>query len=332
LEATRPQREAEEERIKNIKEWKESKEAIVSIYKKPKKILGKDRKKVERLLEVQFPVTERGGESKDKAVTQISRLKFIPKQVRPLTQAEQRERRKVGQSNQGIKMHISEYYQGLIYKSSGKSEVVDRLNHVWVRNCFEERFVNLVQEIGLDETRRNIDLEKRKWVNVPIGESSSRDLDPSLELNIPVHYQQGDCKTCLFRLLASALHYLGQKHTGSVLASIAKKNENLGGDKQLQEIIRAMKKHETVYKKMDYWRKEKVLVQKDFLGNPCSYPKLLVLRGHDGGTQHAVAVVGTVIFDSNRKNGMRLCKETLDWCCNCFGGFDRVQTAIQFRT
>jgi hypothetical protein len=73
-----------------------------------------------------------------------------------------------------------------------------------------------------------------------------------------------------------------------------KKNENLwGNNKQLQEIIRAIKKHETVYKKMDYWRKEKILVQKDFLGNPCSYPRLLVLCGHGGGTQHAVAVLGS---------------------------------------
>jgi hypothetical protein len=109
----------------------------------------------------------------------------------------------------------------------------------------------------LDETRRNIDLEKRKWINVPIGDSSCRHLEPSLELNIPVHYQQGDFETCLFRSFASALHYIGQKQTGSVLASMAKKNENLGGDKQLEEIIAAMKKHETVYKKMDYWKKKR---------------------------------------------------------------------------
>jgi hypothetical protein len=46
---------------------------------------------------------------------------------------------------------------------------------------------------------------------------------------------------------------------------MAKKNENLGGDKQLEEIIAAMKKHETVYKKMDYWKK-KGLGPKGLLG------------------------------------------------------------------
>ncbi len=74
---------------------------------------------------------------------------------------------------------------------------------------------------------------------------SCRHLEPALELNIPVHYQQGDFETCMFWSFALALHYIGQKHTGSVLASMAKKNENLGGNKQLQEIIRAIKKHET---------------------------------------------------------------------------------------
>jgi hypothetical protein len=90
LEATRPQREAEEQRIKKIKVWTASKEVIESIYSKPQKILASDRKKVERLLEVNFPVTDRAGKSKEKAVTQIAGLKFIPKQVRLLTHAEQR--------------------------------------------------------------------------------------------------------------------------------------------------------------------------------------------------------------------------------------------------
>jgi cell division septum initiation protein DivIVA len=118
LEATHSQREAEEQRKKN-KEWKESKEVIESIHRKPKQILTKDRKKVERLLELHFPVTETTGEGEEKEVTQISCLKFIPKQVSPLTLAKQQECRKNSQTNQGIKMHILEYYLGLIYKPSG---------------------------------------------------------------------------------------------------------------------------------------------------------------------------------------------------------------------
>jgi hypothetical protein len=41
LEATRPQREAEEQRIKNNKEWKECKKVIESIYIKQKRFWAK---------------------------------------------------------------------------------------------------------------------------------------------------------------------------------------------------------------------------------------------------------------------------------------------------
>jgi hypothetical protein len=73
---------------------------------------------VEHLLEVHFPFTKTAGESEEKVVTQISHLKFILKQVHPLTPAKQCEGCKVGQSNQGIRMHISEYYQAMKQNNS----------------------------------------------------------------------------------------------------------------------------------------------------------------------------------------------------------------------
>jgi hypothetical protein len=150
-------------------------------------------------------------------------------------------------------------------------------------------------------------------------------------VNVKVHYQQGEHKTCLFRALASAFHHIGSTHTGSVLASIAKKHEHLSGEEQLNAAIAAVRAHEPLYKKVDYWKKQKVIERQDFLGEPNDNPKLLVLRGCDGGVQHAVALIGTTIFDSNREWGLTLSKESLDWCCNCNGGFSRVQTVVQFR-
>jgi hypothetical protein len=85
-----------------------------------------------------------------------------------------------------------------------------------------------------------------------------------------------------------------------------------------------------VYKKLDYWKKQKVIAKQDFIGDPNDNPKLLVLGGCDGGVSHAVAVVGRTIFDSNLKKGLALSKEPLNWCCNCSDGLERVQTVIQF--
>jgi hypothetical protein len=123
--------------------------------------------------------------------------------------------------------------------------------------------------------------------------------------------------------LTSAFHHLGSKHIGSILASIAKMNENLPSEEQLKVAIAAIRQHEKVYKKLDYWKKQKVIAKHDFIIEPNNNPKLLLsLCGCDGGIQHAVSVVGRTIFDSNLKKGLTLSKESLDWCCNCIGGLD----------
>ena len=123
-----------------------------------------------------------------------------------------------------------------------------------------------------------------------------------LVADVRVQYQQGDVKTCLFRSLASAFHHLGRKHTGSVLASMAKKLCNLPAQEQLDEAIKIVKNHGRLYKKVNYWKKEGVIAKHDLLGQPHDNPKLFVLRGFDGGVHHAILVVGTIIltvtFDS----------------------------------
>jgi hypothetical protein len=129
---------------------------------------------------------------------------------------------------------------------------------MWVCDCFDEFFVALVKEIGMDETGHEIALAKQKWVSVSIGDSTKRDLDLGLEFKIPVHYQQRVFNTCLFWWLALAFHHLGREQTGLVLALIAKKYENLPGYDRVQAIIMAVTKHKILYKKMDYWKKEKV--------------------------------------------------------------------------
>ena len=112
---------------------------------------------------------------------------------------------------------------------------------------------------------------------------------------------------------------------------MAKMNENFPADDQLKAAIIAVKKHDRNYQKVDYWKKKKAIARYDVIGDPNENPKLLVLCGHDGGVQHAIAVVGRTIFDSNLRKGLTLSKESLYWCCNCNGGFQGVYTISQFR-
>jgi hypothetical protein len=58
---------------------------------------------------------------------------------------------------------------------------------------------------------------------------------------------------------------------------------------------------------------------------------LVVLLGADGGTQHAVAIVDDLLFDSNLPNALKLTRRALDWCCGCEGGYVGLNKAIKFR-
>ena len=115
------------------------------------------------------------------------------------------------------------------------------------------------------------------------------------------------------------------------MASIAKKYANVPADEQLKAAINAVKEHDNVYNKVDYWKKEKALAKYDLIRDSNENPKLIVLRGCDGGVQHAVSVVGNIIFDSNKQKGLVLSKQSLDRCCNCNGGFSRIHALVQFR-
>jgi len=44
------------------------------------------------------------------------------------------------------------------------------------------------------------------------------------------------------------------------------------------------------------------------------YPKVLILQATDGSTNHAISVVGNMIFDCNEKSALPLSQENLDWC------------------
>jgi hypothetical protein len=60
------------------REWSEISKVIKGIFRKPAKLLQKEKKQVAQLLDEKFPPTETTGETPDKPVSQISNLKYIP--------------------------------------------------------------------------------------------------------------------------------------------------------------------------------------------------------------------------------------------------------------
>jgi hypothetical protein len=114
--------------------------------------LQKEKKQVAQLLEEKFPSNEPTGETPDKSVSQISHLKYIPPLKRAFTAKERNVRRKAGLINKGYEMHVSAYYQDLMFDKKEKSDMVNKLKHMWVRDVFAEPFLTLVKQIRKEET------------------------------------------------------------------------------------------------------------------------------------------------------------------------------------
>jgi hypothetical protein len=119
LMSTQPQREAKMETKRKNREWSENSKVIKGIFRKPAKLLQKEKKQVAQLLDEKFSQNEPAGETPDKSVSQISHLKYVPPLKRAFTAKERNVRRKSGLINKGYEMHLSAYYQGLTIDKKG---------------------------------------------------------------------------------------------------------------------------------------------------------------------------------------------------------------------
>jgi hypothetical protein len=54
----------------------------------------------------------------------------------------------------------------------------------------------------------------------------------------------------------------------------------------------------------------------DLIGDVSEFPTVASLEAVDGGTQHAVTVVGRYVFDSNCERVLPLTRRSLDYCCS----------------
>jgi hypothetical protein len=182
--STKQEREAKMETKRKNREWSENSKVIEGIFRKPAKLLQKEKKQVAQLLDEKFPPNEPTGETPDKPVSQISHLKYIPPLKRAFTAKERNVRRKAGLINKGYEMHTSAYYQGLTFDKKGKSYLVNKLNHMWVRDVFAKPFLTLVKKIGKEETQSNVLVIHRKWIPLPVGEGSNREVTSDLVVDV----------------------------------------------------------------------------------------------------------------------------------------------------
>ena len=147
---------------------------------------------------------------------------------------------------------------------------------------------------------------------------------------IPIEYPQNNHDTCLFKSVASALHYLGHKDLGWYFSWVATKyiqkllNEQLA---TLCDTAFARDPGIIVTKWMTQGRVDRLDLHMETNENGAL---IIVPLGADGGIGHAITLVGEYIFDSTQTHALKLDKKSLDWCCGCDHGFKRIFKAVRF--
>ena len=217
---------------------------------------------------------------------------------------------------------VESYFCGVL--SDGE---VKRLDDKFVHENFPEAFVARVVEEGTKKEQTG----KHKFFHVPPGAPRTMDGSDKLDSRYPkCEYMQEGAFTCLFSSFASALHYLGIRDTAQVVASAANSfsSNSEGGFENWKALLRIMEKE-------CRWLEPRKLFGStfDILNDVSEYPAVVSLEAEDGGTQHAITVVGRIIFDSNCQRGLPLTRESLNYCCSSDemkGVYKKVYTGYRF--
>jgi len=211
------------------------------------------------------------------------------------------------------------FFQGIL-----SDESAIKLGEEFVTNNFSDEFIRLVKSEG----------EKKKWkfFHVPPGAPRTTEGHPMMDDRFPhVQHMQNGKPTCLFSSCASALHYLGFEESAKYVqdkaqffSSASPTSDNLWYHlkKVMQETCRILQPV-TVHGSMN-----------NILSNTSPYPIVVALEDMEGGTHHAVTIVGRLIFDSNCSRALPLTMRSLNYCCSTDkvqGKFKKIYKGLMFR-
>jgi len=146
-----------------------------------------------------------------------------------------------------------------------------------------------------------------------------------------LQYLQKNKKTCLFSSFASALHFLGLEKSAQDVQNKAleySSDSSKGG----LDIWKGLS--DTMEKTCSWLVPDNVGTHFDIFNDLSEYPTAVCLEDMDGNIQHAVTIVGALIFDANCQRALPLNKKSLDYCCASDekeGRYNRVLKGFRFK-
>jgi hypothetical protein len=84
--------------------------------------------------------------------------------------------------------------------------------------------------------------------------------------------------------------------------------QELDARTQLDRLMKDVRTREPLYRKVDSLTSGKAIARLDMY-KPDPNPQLWILLGTDGGTNHAMGVIGECVFSSNVPNALKLTKK-----------------------
>ena len=156
-----------------------------------------------------------------------------------------------------------------------------------------------------------------------------------LMTDISLQYTQDDKNQCLYKCIASALHYVGLKPAASFFSMSAPLAQSKAGHLAIKGVRQIMQTEAPVIgdcirynKKYKKGKLNRISID-EILEIQTIFPTLVVPVGKDQSVNHAICIVDDLIFDSTQLTAFKLTKESLDWICGG-EGVDSILEAYRF--
>ena len=164
------------------------------------------------------------------------------------------------------------------------------------------------------------------YVRIPEGAAADHS-QAMLSMTIPqdapkLHFRRNTLndndRTCVLKGAASCLWYLGYNRLANILCNdIVSGCKDEMGFSYFQHVMDPKKLARKERRSFQFMKLKSCPKRWNIMEDSKEYLMCLIgLLSDDSKTDHAVAVTGNWIFDSNLEHALPLCKESLDLCCS----------------